>query len=467
VLNLATLRYAWSAGRKENSNLSRRARATSLHELNRKSASNNRQSTINNRKSSKRILLLFTTTGYNAADFLQAASRLGVEVIPGTDRCHILEDPWGDDAIPLRFADTKKSVRTILQHVRKKPVNAIIAVGDKPTLTAALACQALGFPHNPPQAAAACRNKFVARQLLQKAGLAVPGFGCYSIHSDFDEIASRVRYPCVLKPLSLSASQGVIRADSPDEFIDAFQRITRLLKLPEIRATREKTLDQILVEDYIEGREVALEGILEEGRLKVLALFDKPDPLEGPFFEETLYVTPSRHGRDTQRRIQNCCQRAAWALGLRHGPIHAEARVNAQGAWIIEVAARSIGGLCSRTLRFGTGMSLEELILRQALGMSVPSYQRQKTAGGVMMIPIPRAGFLRETKGVRRALMLEGVREVVVTAKPGQKLVPLPDGASYLGFIFVRANSPLKVENLLRAAHRKLRFDITPELPVV
>jgi len=432
-----------------------------------RSAESNRQSAICNPQLGKRVLLLFTTTGYNAGDFLRAAAKLGVEVILGTDRCHILEDPWGDDAIPLRFAEIRTSVQTILRHVRKKPVSAIIAVGDKPTLTAALACQALGLPHNPPQAAAACRNKFVARQLLQRAGLAVPGFGCYSIHSDFNEIAGKIRYPCVLKPLSLSASQGVIRADSPDEFIDAFRRISRLLKLPEIRATREKTLDQILVEDYIEGREVALEGILEEGRLKVLALFDKPDPLEGPFFEETLYVTPSRLGRDTQRRVQNCCQRASWALGLRHGPIHAEARVNAQGVWIIEVAARSIGGLCSRTLRFGTGMSLEELILRQALGMSIPSYQREKTAAGVMMIPIPRAGFLRETKGVRKALMLEGIREVVITAKPGQKLVPLPDGASYLGFIFARASSPAKVENLLRSAHRKLRFDITPELPVV
>jgi biotin carboxylase len=427
----------------------------------------NHQATICNPQLRKRILLLFTTTGYNTGDFLEAARKLGVEVIPGTDRCHILKDPWGDDAIPLRFADTKKSVQTILQHVRKKPVSAIVAVGDKPTLTAALACQALGFPHNPLQAVAACRNKFVARQLLQKAGLPVPGFGCYSIDSDFDQMAGAIRYPCVLKPLSLSASQGVIRADSPDEFVNAFRRINRLLQLPEIRTTREKTLDQILVEDYIEGREVALEGILEEGRLKTLALFDKPDPLEGPFFEETLYVTPSRLDSKTQRRIQNCCQAAARALGLRHGPIHAEARVNAQGVWIIEVAGRSIGGLCSRTLRFGTGISLEELILRQALGMSIPSYQRRKTAAGAMMIPIPRAGFLQETKGVGKALMLRGVREVVITAKPGQKLVPLPEGASYLGFIFAGGSSPAKVENLLRSAHRKLRFNITPELPVV
>jgi biotin carboxylase len=259
----------------------------------------------------------------------------------------------------------------------------------------------------------------------------------------------------------------VIRADSRHEFVRAFRRIARLLKTPGIQGDREKVPSQILVEDYIDGREVALEGILREGRLKVLALFDKPDPLEGPFFEETLYVTPSRLSRDVQRRIQKSCQEASQALGLRHGPIHAEARVNAKGVWIIEVAARSIGGLCSRTLHFGTGMSLEELILRQALGMKIPSYQRQKGAAGVMMIPIPSAGFLRETRGVQKALALQGIQEVVITAKLGQKLVPLPEGASYLGFIFARANSSKKVEKLLRSAHCKLRFSITPELPVL
>ena len=424
-------------------------------------------SAIRNAQFSKRILLLFTTTGYNAGDFLRAARKLSVEVVPGTDRCHVLKDPWGDAAIPLRFDDTKKSVQTILRYVQKNPVSAIIALGDKPTMTAAMACRALGLPYNPPQAAAACRDKFKARQLLLKAGLPVPAFSSYSIDSDESRLAGKVRYPCVLKPLSLSASQGVIRADSSHEFVESFRRIARLLKRPEVQVAREKDHDRILVEDYVEGEEVALEGILKGGRLKVLALFDKPDPLEGPFFEETLYVTPSRLGDDVQRRIHHCCQQAAQALGLLHGPIHAEARVNPRGVWIIEVAARSIGGLCSRTLRFGTGMSLEELILRQALGMTIPSYQRQKAATGVMMIPIPRAGFLREVTGVRKALALEGIEEVVITAKPGQKLVPLPEGASYLGFIFARAGSPLKVERLLRSAHGKLCFQITPDLPVV
>jgi biotin carboxylase len=418
-------------------------------------------------ESNQRILLLFTTTGYNAQDFVAAAKKLGIEVVAGTDRCHMLEDPWRDGALPLRFGNPQKSAEHIVQYARQKPVSAIIAVGDKPTLTAALACRALGLPCNSVEAVAACRNKITARQLFQKAGLPVPEFSSYPIDSDGSRIATKVRYPCVLKPLSLSASQGVIRADSPDDFAKGFRRIARLLKTPEIRATREKTLNRILVEDYIEGQELALEGMLEKGRLKVLALFDKPDPMHGPFFEETIYITPSCVDPEIQEQIHRRCEQAAEAVGLLQGPIHVEIRVNSRGVWIVEIAARSIGGLCSRTLRFGTGMSLEELIIRQALAMNIPSYQRRKAAAGVMMIPIPKAGFLHEVEGVEKAWALEGIQEVTITAKLGQKLVPLPEGASYLGFIFAIGASPLAVERLLRSAHGKLRFDITPELPVI
>ena len=415
----------------------------------------------------KRILLLFTTTGYNAEDFVNAAKKLGVKVVPGTDRCHVLDDPWMDGAIPLRFANSQRAAQAILRYCEKNPIHAILAIGDKPTLTAALASQALGLPYNPPEAVEACRNKLKLRQLLRKAGLAVPDFSCYSIDQDVEPIAKRPSYPCVLKPLSLSASQGVIRADSPDQFIEAFRRIAALLKSPPIQATREKTHDRILVEDYIEGQEVALEGILERGRLKVLALFDKPDPLEGPFFEETLYVTPSRLEPQTQNQIAGCAAQATQALGLVDGPIHAELRVNERGPWVLEVAARSIGGLCSRTLRFGTGLSLEELIIRHALRIKIPSLQRQKAAAGVMMIPIPRAGYFRGLTGMDKALALGGIEEITITAKAGQKLVPLPEGSSYLGFIFARSRSPTRVEQILRTAHSKLRFEIAPHLAIL
>ena len=219
----------------------------------------------------------------------------------------------------------------------------------------------------------------------------------------------------------------------------------------------------MLVEDYIPGAEVALEGLLDDGRLRTLALFDKPDPLDGPYFEETLYVTPSRLPAEAQAAIERAAAAAAASLGLRQGPIHAELRWNEGGAFLIEVAARSIGGLCSRTLRFGTDMSLEELILRQALGLPIDA-ARQGRAGGVMMIPIPAAGHLRRVEGVDAAAAVPGVETVEITARMNHPLIPLPEGDSYLGFIFARGETPAEVEAALRAAHARLAFEIVPEM---
>jgi biotin carboxylase len=367
----------------------------------------------------------------------------------------------------LRFGSPARSAKAVLQYAEKNPIDAIVAIGDKPTLTAALASKALKLPYNPPEAVEACRNKLKSRQLLRKAGLPVPNFHCHSTDEEPGPIAETTHFPCVLKPLSLSASQGVIRANHPQEFVKAFKRIAALLRNPAIQVSREDTNDSILVEDFVEGKEVALEGILERGRLTVLALFDKPDPLDGPFFEETLYVTPSRLTPEGQAQLAQTTVLATRALGIVDGPIHAELRVNSRGPWILEVAARSIGGLCSRTLRFGTGISLEELVIRHALGMDLPSTDLERGASGVMMIPIPRSGYLHRVTGIEEALALAGIEEVTITAKPGQKLIPLPEGSSYLGFIFSRGTSPQRVEEALKAAHRKLRFEITPDLPVV
>jgi hypothetical protein len=207
---------------------------------------------------------------------------------------------------------------------------------------------------------------------------------------------------------------------------------------------------------------VALEGLLTNGTLDVLALFDKPDPLDGPFFEETLYVTPSRLPKPVQDAVAACAARAASAIGLSDGPIHAELRINEAGPWLLEVAARSIGGLCSRTLRFGTGLTLEEVIIRHALGMDIPSLERERRAAGVMMIPIPKAGRLRDIRGKDEAKTVPGIEEVTIMIRRGQRVVPLPEGKRYLGFIFARGDSPEFVEAALREAHRRLAFDIEP-----
>jgi biotin carboxylase len=272
--------------------------------------------------------------------------------------------------------------------------------------------------------------------------------------------ARGVAFPCVVKPLRLSASRGVIRANNIDQFIAAVRRISTLLR--DDVAARGDAAENVLAEEYVPGLEVALEGLLVAGRLHVLALFDKPDPLEGPFFEETIYVTPSRLPDPTQQRIAKVTSDACAALGLADGPVHAELRVNDAGPWIIEVAARTIGGLCSRTLRFGTGMTLEEIVLRHALRWPIDSLQRETRAAGVMMIPIPRAGRLQAVHGREVAEQVAGVVEVAITIPVGQDVVPLPEGWQYLGFIFTRAAEPADAESALRQAHARLSFDIAP-----
>ena len=324
-----------------------------------------------------RLLILSTTTGYQTRAFIEAAEKLGLDVVFGTDRCHVLEDPWRDGALPLRFEEPEKSAAQIAEYARANPIDAVVSLGDRPTPTAARAARSLALLHHPPEAADACRDKYHSRERLRAAGLSVPAFVRFPLSADPRQILSaepRIPFPCVLKPLALSASRGVIRADSGEQFTKAFERIQALLRAPDVRVMREATSEFIQVETYVEGREIAVEGLMDRGQLKVLAVFDKPDPLAGPFFEETIYVTPSRLRPEVQAAVVETLERA------RAAP---------------------------------------------------------------------------------------GVEDVVITARPTQKLVPLPEGSSYLGFIFARGSSPEFVEDLLRRAHQELRFVIATALPVM
>ena len=402
-----------------------------------------------------RLLLFAATTGYQLHAFAEAARRLDVVLTLATDRCHVLDDPWGDHAIPVRFHDVAGS----LDALRGVRFDAVAAVGDAPAVLAAEAAAMLDLPFHPPAAVRACHDKYTARRLFQEAGLPVPEFFRAMLAEGPDEAARRAPYPCVLKPLDLSASRGVIRANGPAEFAAAFRRIQAIL--------RETQATHLQVEAYISGREFAVEGLVTRGVPRVLAIFDKPDPLEGPFFEETIYVTPSHESDATQRTIREAVTQAARALRLYHGPFHAELRFNDQGAWMLEVAARPIGGLCARALRFGAGMPLEELILRHALGEDVPALEREDAASGVMMIPIPRGGVYEDASGIDEARAVPGVEDVIITAKQGQLLLPLPEGSTYLGFIFARGDNPAAVEQSLRRAHGKLSFRIDTALPTL
>jgi formate-dependent phosphoribosylglycinamide formyltransferase (GAR transformylase) len=407
----------------------------------------------------RRLLLIGATTGYQTRAFAAAAERLGYELVLATDRCHVLDDPWGDGALALRFEDPPGAAGTLATEAR---VDGLVAVGDRPAYIAALAAERMGIRYNSPDAVAASRNKFIARERFRAAGLLVPSFFRVALAEGPDGAAEQAHYPCVLKPLGLSASRGVIRANNPMEFIAAFQRIEKLLAYPDIARLDEEQDRFLQVESFIEGREFALEGILSDGSLRVLALFDKPDPLDGPFFEETIYVTPSRESNATQDAIVRTTEAAVKALGLTQGPIHAEMRVNRHGVWMLEVAARPIGGLCARVLP-----GLEELILRHAAGESIVSIAMPSTASGVMMIPIPREGIYVGVEGLDRARSEPGIEDVIVTAKQGQKLIPLPEGASYLGFIFARGENAETVEQALRKSHSQLRFEIATALNVV
>ncbi|HTA43952.1 MAG TPA: ATP-grasp domain-containing protein [Bryobacteraceae bacterium] len=410
-----------------------------------------------------RILLIAATTGYQTRSFAAAARARGIDVILATDRCHVLEDPWGDRAIAIRFEEPDKAA-SILSDIA---VDGIVAVADRPTLIAALTAQKLGIPFHPPAAVAACRDKHRMRELFAAAGLAVPRNFRVALDSDLGESPARAGYPCVLKPLGLSASRGVIRANNSAEFIAAFERIRRILEQPEIRQFHDELDRAIQFEEYIEGREFALEGLMTGGELNVLAIFDKPDPLEGPFFEETIYVTPSREAADVQRAIVETTRAAVRGIGLFHGPIHAEMRVKGAQIHMLEVAARPIGGLCARALRFDGGMNLEELVMLHAIGKMPESLALSPPASGVMMIPVPGAGIFESVSGIEAARSVAGVDDIVVTAKQGQKLVPLPEGASYVGFIFATARDAASVEDSLRRAHAKLKFEILASLDVV
>lgn len=426
--------------------------------------------------SSQKNLLLFTNKlGYQTRSFEEAARKYDARITYVTDRCHQLKDPWGDHAVAVHFETPQVAAAAVLEAMRGKEVDGIIALGDRPTAAAAYAARELGVPYNHPASVEACRSKSRMREVFREAGLPTPWFRVMGLTPLPEPSLLQISYPCVLKPLSLSASRGVMRANTHEEFRTAAGRLAKLLNSPEIRATRESDLERMLVEGYIEGREVAVEGLVSDGVLTVLAIFDKPDPLEGPFFEETIYVTPSRLPGEQQRAIAKCAEACARAIGMTNGPVHAEFRVDGSQVWPLEIAARPIGGLCARALRFEDeneaagqreAIGLEELLLRHALQLPVSGWMREAKASGVMMIPVPHSGTLEVVEGEAEARATPGVTELLITARWRDYLEAWPEGASYLGFIFSSAETAEDAEAALRTAHAKLRLVLAPRLPV-
>jgi len=389
---------------------------------------------------------------------------MGVEAVVGTDRRQALEDLQPGRTLTLDLAHPDRAADGIVAFAARHPLCAVVPTDDLTADSAARAAARLGLPHNPPEAALAARRKDLLRHALSAGGIPTPRHRLLPPEVDPGGMARDQTYPCVLKPLGLSASRGVIRADDPAAFIAAVRRIRSILVRPDVLERLGDTPRAILIEEFIPGGEVAVEGLLVRGELTILAIFDKPDPLEGPYFEETIYVTPSRRPSAEQETITRTTAAAARAVGLVEGPLHAELRLGAAGPVVLELAARSIGGLCSRALRFGTGLTLEEVIIAHALGRDVASLQREAPAAGVMMIPIPRTGVLREVRGQEAARAVDGIVDLTISATPGKPIETLPEGSSYLGFLFARAGTPDEVEKALRAAHAHLSIVIDPTL---
>ncbi len=400
-----------------------------------------------------RVLLLLPSETYRAADFLAAARSLGVEVVIGCERRQAMAGSMGDRAIVVPLEAVERAVATIVALHARRPLDAVLAVDDQGLMVAAAASERLGMAHNPQAAAAATRDKAALRALLAASSVPQPDYRVVAPGHQVAEAATEIGYPCVVKPLSRSGSQGVIRIDDAAQAASAEARVRSIVGLSE----------PLLVERFVPGAEVAVEGLLEGGSLEVLAVFDKPDPLDGPFFEETIYVTPSRLPAPVLAAIETTVASATAALGLEHGPVHAELRVGPSGQLtVLEVAARSIGGLCARALRFGAGVSLEELIIRNAVGAGLKGLSREAQASGVMMLPIRSAGTLERVSGQSDALAVDGVVGLEISIAIGRPLVPLPEGDRYLGFVFARGRDPADVELTLRRAEAALQVVVRP-----
>lgn len=405
-----------------------------------------------------RLLLIAPPSSYRTGAYLSASRRLGLEVTVASQGKAPLVSLY-TNGLAIDPDDPEAAFQRLLEEHGRRPYGGVVATDDQVVELAARIATRLGLPGNPPEASRYSRRKDLARTRLAAAGLPVPAHERLAIEAIEAGALPACGFPVVLKPLSLSGSRGVIRADEAEGFRAAARRIQRIVA----RAADPETRRSVLVERYVPGWEFALEGLLTEGRLEVLALFDKPDPLEGPYFEETYYITPARIDEGARDRIRETVAAACAAYGLVHGPVHAELRLDPAGTpWILEVASRTIGGQCGQLLRFGTGYGLEELVAAHAVGSPLP-VRPPRAAAGVLMIPTPRAGILRRVEGVLAAARLPGVEDVHIAKREGDRLVPLPEGDSYLGFIFARGPDPDQVEAALRAAHARLRVVTAPE----
>ena len=491
-----------------------------------------------------RVLLITPPGSYRVHAYLEAARDLGLDMLVASEGEHCLV-PGPTGGIRVDLADAGAVVERVLAAHRDRPIAAVVATDDGTVEVANRAAAALGLAHNAPSAARTTRRKDLARAALAAAGLPVPAVRLVDLRRPIRPQLEGIELPCVVKPLAMSASRGVIRADDLPGLEAACRRADAIIgvstgvstgistdtptgtsagtptgtstgtptrvsagasagvsiagasadvspgvstgasthasigaptdasarastRVSTDAPTRVEERSTLLVESFIPGPEIALEGILAGGELTVLAIFDKPDPLDGPFFEETIYVTPSRLPQSVQALAAMRVREGCAAYGLTEGPVHAELRIHDGDAWIIEIAGRTIGGDCARLFTFGSRVGLEHLVLERALGRPPPetAFRSAGQAAGVLMIPTPAAGTLRRVEGVMAASRIPGIREVSITVREGYELIPLPEGGTYLGFVFALGEDPAGVEASLRRAQEAIRVIVAPSLAV-
>lgn len=437
--------------------LRRRGRRRRRLRLNRKDAG---PSASLVRDATPRVLLVAIHQSYRIPAYQVAAAALGVRLVIASQGHHSVI-PEIAEGLHIEFAKVPDAVERIAASASQEPFDAVVASDDLALEVATRAAAALGLAHNSLSAVCAARRKDLARDALRAAGLPVPRFRCLNLTQALESQIADLDYPCVIKPLAMAASRGVVRVDSRDALLAMLPRVAAIVAEAVVPDERER----VLVESFLPGIEIAIEGLLSAGRLHVLAVFDKPEPLDGPFFEESYYITPSRLPKPLLERAVERLAQACCAYGLREGPVHGELRLYDGEAWVLEVAARTIGGDCARLLSFGAGRTLEELVLRHALGWPL-DLKRHAGAAGVLMIPTPGAGTLRRVEGVLAAQQIPGIDDLMIAVREGYELTPLPEGGSYLGFVFAHADTPDEVESALRKAHDCLNIVIAPTLPV-
>ena len=407
------------------------------------------------------MVLIAPPQSYRITPYLNAIRQMGASALLVSSGKYSLVSELAQ-GIHVDFADALV-VDTIIHHLADTPPQAVLGTDEISVEIAAKVAAAFGLAYNNPRGTLLARRKDLARLCLKDAGLPVPDFFVGDLTALLSSCPCPVAFPLVVKPLALSGSRGVIRANNLDELHHALLRIDAILRQEYPQDAFER--QQVLLEAFIPGPEVAVEALLNRGKLQILAVFDKPDPLNGPYFEETYYVAPSRLSAVLLERVETRLTECCVAYGLSEGPVHAEFRLHDQDAWLLELAARTIGGECARLVELYTGSSLETLVVQNALGMRMEA-NRSAHSVGVLMIPIPQAGLLRRVEGVLEASQILYIEHLEISIHAGYELVPLPEGNSYLGFIFARAPSPELTEQALRHAHGCLTIVTTPLLAV-